>query len=134
MTGHLTEPTVVIPQLDDKYTRPLMAKMARLFREIGVMSEMRRFRSDLRLPAQARRLSRQAFRLYDQYLNYTTSQLQKQGWLMYCSQSCSACCCAMPAGVSVWELLVIYDQLQQGGQLERYFHAPMVCGSSGSGS
>jgi hypothetical protein len=45
---------LVIPQLDDHQTRPLMAKMARIFREIGALSEVKRFRQHLSLPEDSR--------------------------------------------------------------------------------
>ena len=121
MPEQFTDTTVSFPHLDDQVTRPLMAKMTRMFRHIGTMREVQRFRQDGCLPLRAGRLSLQAFRLYDQYLSYTTGQLQKKGWKMYCARGCAACCFAMPAGNSIWELLIIYDHLQQSGQLERFF-------------
>jgi Fe-S-cluster containining protein len=47
--------------------------------------------------------------------------LQKKGWQVYCAPGCAACCFSMPAGISNWEFLLIYDHLQQGGQLSRFF-------------
>lgn len=113
--------SIVIPQLDDHQSRPLMAKMARLFRQIGGLKEVERFRQDLTLPHEALRLSRRAYRLYDEYLNYGLRKLEKKGWQVYCAPGCAACCFSMPAGISNWEFLLIYDDLQQAGQLSRYF-------------
>ncbi|UCE81691.1 MAG: YkgJ family cysteine cluster protein [Deltaproteobacteria bacterium] len=113
--------SVIIPQLDDEQSRPLMAKMARIFRQIGAMGEMKRFSQNLRLPQEARRLSQRAYSLYDQYLAYVIGKLQKNGWRVYCDIGCAACCFAMPGGISNWEFLIIYDFLQQAGQLEKFF-------------
>ena len=112
---------VVIPQLDDHQSKPLMAKMARILNKINAMEELRRFQSHRKIPGMAQRLSHQALVLYDNYLAYTIGQLKKKGWKPYCSAGCAACCYAMPAGVSSWELVLIYDYLHQGGQLERFF-------------
>jgi Fe-S-cluster containining protein len=121
MLEKFQDTAVVIPQLDDNQSRPLMAKMARILKQINAMGEMRKFRSQLKLPAMARRLSKQGLVLYDNYLAYTIRQLEKKGWQAYCGSGCAACCYAMPAGISSWELVLIYDYLQQGGQLEKYF-------------
>jgi Fe-S-cluster containining protein len=112
---------VLIPQLDDEQSRPLMAKMARIFRQIAAMKEIKRFSQHLSLPLEARRLSQRAFKLYGQYLAYVIGKLRKKGWRVYCEPGCSACCFSMPGGVSTWELLLIYDQLQQAGQLGKFF-------------
>jgi Fe-S-cluster containining protein len=98
-----------------------MAKMARLFRQIGVIKEVKRFRQDLSLPREALRLSQRAYRLYDEYLVYALKKLQKKGWQVYCAPGCAACCFSMPAGIGNWELLLIYDRLQQSGELSRFF-------------
>jgi Fe-S-cluster containining protein len=98
-----------------------MAKMARLFRQIAAITEVKRFSQNLILPQEAKRLSRRAFQLYDQYLTYTIGKLQKQGWQMYCTRGCAACCFSMPAGISTWEFLLIYDHLMDAGQLGRFF-------------
>jgi len=98
-----------------------MAKLAGIFRQIAAMREVRRFRLDLSLPKKAELLHRKALRLYDQYLTYTVTQLQKEGWTLSCAQGCAACCFAMPAEVSSWELLMIYAHLQEMGRLERAF-------------
>ena len=113
--------TVLIPQLDDDQSRPLMAKMARIFRQICAMGEMKKFGQNLSLPLEAQRLSPRAFKLYDQYLSYVIGKLQKNGWRVYCKPGCAACCFAMPGGVSAWEFLIIYDDLQRAGQLEKFF-------------
>ncbi len=121
MPLQVSEFSIVIPQLDDHQSRPLMAKMARLFRQIGALNKVRLFRQNLGLPREAIRLSQRAFRLYDEYLNYSTGKLQKKGWRVYCGLGCAACCFNMPAGISNWEFLIIYDHIQQTGQLERFF-------------
>jgi len=118
---HVSDSSIVIPQLDDRQSRPLMAKMARIFREIGAMSEVKRFRQNLSLPKDTRRLSQRAFRLYDEYLVYIIGKMQKKGWRVYCGPGCAACCFNMPAGISNWEFLIIYDHIQQAGQLEKFF-------------
>ena len=41
ISGQQSDAALVIPQLDDHQSRPLMAKMARIFREIGAMSEVK---------------------------------------------------------------------------------------------
>ncbi len=115
------DPTIVVPQLDDPHSKPLMAKMARIFRQIGAMSKVKRFHQNLHLPQEARRLSLRAFRLYEQYLTYGIGKLQKKGWRVYCTRGCAACCFSMPAGVSAWEFILIYDHLLDSGQLERFF-------------
>jgi Fe-S-cluster containining protein len=115
------DPSIIIPQLDDHQSRPLMEKMARLFRQIGALKEVERFRQDLSLPYEAQRLSQRAYRLYDEYLVYALRKLQKKGWQIYCAPGCAACCFSMPAGISSWELLLIYDHLQQAGQLSIAF-------------
>jgi Fe-S-cluster containining protein len=116
---------VVVSHLDDPHTRPLMANVARLFREIAVMPEGRRFHRDLSLPEKARRLHRRALRLYDQYLAYAVGRLQKEGWKLSCTRGCAACCFAMPAEVSGWELLMIYAHLHGMGRLDRAFRKHM---------
>ncbi len=121
MPLQLSESSIVIPQLDDRQSRPLMAKMGRLFRQIGALNEVRLFRQNLGLPKEAIRLSQRAFRLYDDYLNYSIGKLQKKGWRVYCGPGCAACCFNMPAGISNWEFLILYDHIQQAGQLERFF-------------
>jgi len=98
-----------------------MAKMARLFRQIGGLKEVERFRQNLSLSHEALRLSQRAYRLYDEYLAYALRKLQKKGWQVYCAPGCAACCFSMPAGISNWEFLLIYDHLQQAGQLSRFF-------------
>ena len=113
--------SIVVPHLDDPQARPLMAKLAGIFRQIAAMREVRRFRLDLSLSKRAGRLHRKALQLYDQYLTYVVSRLQKEGWNLSCVQACAACCFAMPAEVSSWELLMIYAHLQEMGQLERAF-------------
>jgi len=118
---HVSDSSIVIPQLDDRQSRPLMAKMARIFREIAAMSEVKRFRQNLSLPKDTRRLSQRAFRLYDEYLVYIIGKMQKKGWRVYCGPGCAACCFNMPAGISNWEFLIIYDHIQQAGQLEKFF-------------
>lgn len=116
-----SDPSIIIPQLDDHQSRPLMAKMARLFRQIGALNEVERFRQNLSLPHEAARLSQRAYRLYDEYLAYALKKLHKKGWQVYCAPGCAACCFSMPAGISYWEFLLIYDHLQQNGQLSRFF-------------
>ena len=118
---HPSDPSITIPQLDDHQSRPLMAKMVRLLRELGGLKEIDRFRQNLRLPQEALRLSRRVFQLYDEYLGYVLKKLRGKGWQVYCVPGCSTCCCCMPAGVSNWEFLIIYDRLQQDGQLSRFF-------------
>ncbi len=118
---------VVIPQLDDHQSRPLMAKMARICRQIGAMGELKRFSQNLSLPLEAQRLSQRALHLYDQYLAYVIGKLQKKGWKVYCKSGCAACCFAMPGGISTWEFLLIYDHLQQAGQLEKSFRRNLEC-------
>jgi Fe-S-cluster containining protein len=113
--------SIVIPKLDDDQSRPLMEKMARLFRQIGAMHEVPLFSRNLGLPREAIRLSQHAFRLYDEYLNYSVGKLRKKGWRVYCGLGCAACCFNMPAGISNWEFLIIYDHIQRTGQLERFF-------------
>jgi len=98
-----------------------MAKMVRLFRQIGALNEVERFRQNLSLPHEAARLSQRAYRLYDEYLAYALKKLHKKGWQVYCAPGCAACCFSMPAGISYWESLLIYDHLQQNGQLSRFF-------------
>jgi Fe-S-cluster containining protein len=98
-----------------------MAKVAGIFRQIAAMGEVRRFRLNLSLPNKAGRLYRKALRLYDQYLTYIVTRLQKEGWNLSCVRACAACCFAMPAEVSSWELLMIYAHLQGTGRLERAF-------------
>lgn len=98
-----------------------MANVARLFREISVMPEMRRFHRDLSLPEKAGRLHRRALRLYDQYLAYAAARLRQEGWNLSCARGCAACCFAMPAEVSGWELLMIYAHLYETGRLDRAF-------------
>jgi len=98
-----------------------MAKLAGIFRQITAMREVRRFRLDLSLPNKALRLHRKALQLYDQYLTYVVTRLQREGWRLSCVQACAACCFAMPADVSSWELLMIYAHLQEIGRLERAF-------------
>jgi Fe-S-cluster containining protein len=120
-TGHSLGVSIVVPHLDDPQSRPLMAKLAGIFRQIAAMREVRRFRLDLSLPKKAELLHRKALRLYDQYLTYTVTQLQKEGWTLSCAQGCAACCFAMPADVSSWELLMIYAHLQEMGRVERAF-------------
>ena len=121
ISGQQSDAALVIPQLDDHQSRPLMVKMARIFREIGAMSEVKRFRQHLSLPEDTRRLSQRAFRLYDEYLVYTIGKVQKKGWRVYCGPGCAACCFNMPAGISNWEFLIIYDHIQQAGQLGKFF-------------
>ena len=116
-----SDPSIIIPQFDDHQSRPLMAKMARLLREIGALKETERFRQNLRLPQEVLRLSQRALRLYDEYLVYALKKLGKKGWQVYCAPGCAACCFNMPAGISNWEFLLIYDHLQQDGQLSRFF-------------
>ena len=113
--------SIIIPQLDDHQSRPLMAKMARLLRQIGGLKETERFRQHQSLPKEALRLSHRALRLYDAYLVYALKKLRAKGWQVYCSRGCAACCFSMPAGISNWEFLLIYDYLQQDGQLSRFF-------------
>ncbi len=98
-----------------------MAKMARIYLQIGTMSAIKRFSQGFRLPVESRRLSQQALHLYDHYLAYVIGKLQKKGWKVYCKSGCAACCFAMPAGISIWELLLLYDHIEQTGQLERFF-------------
>ena len=112
---------ITIPQLDDHQSRPLMAKMVRLLRQIGALKETERFRQDLRLSQEALALSKRALRLYDEYLSYALKELGKKGWQVYCSSGCADCCYNMPAGISNWEFLLIYDQIQRDGQLSRFF-------------
>jgi Fe-S-cluster containining protein len=121
ISGQQSDAALAIPQLDDHQSRPLMVKMARIFREIGAMSEVKRFRQHLGLPENARRLSQRAFRLYDEYLGYIIGKVHKKGWRVYCGPGCAACCFNMPAGISNWEFLIIYDHIQQTGQLEKFF-------------
>jgi Fe-S-cluster containining protein len=121
MPLQLSDSSIVIPQLDDRQSRPLMVKMARLFRQIGAIHAVKLFRQNLGLPREAMRLSQRGFRLYDEYLNYGIGKLQKMGWRLYCGYGCAACCFNMPAGISNWELLIIYDYVQQSGQLARFF-------------
>lgn len=104
-----------------------MAKIARMFLHIGTMVEVERFRETFCLPLEARELSRRALLLYDYYLEAAVGKLQRKGWRMYCSPGCAACCYAMPAGISSWELILIYDHLQQSGQLERFFRRNLEC-------
>jgi len=115
------EPAIRIPQLDDHHSRPLMAKIIGIFRQIGGTKGMRRFSQNLSLPREAQRLSQKAFRLYDEYLLYALRMLQKKGWRVYCSSGCAACCYSMPVGISNLEFLLIYDYLQHTGQLEKVF-------------
>ena len=121
MSRPSSDPSIIIPQLDDRQSRPLMAKMLRLLREIGALKETERFRQDLRLSQEALRLSKRAFRLYDEYLGYALKELGKKGWQAYCAPGCADCCFNMPAGISNWEFLIIYDYLQQDGQISRFF-------------
>ncbi|MEE9120225.1 MAG: YkgJ family cysteine cluster protein [Syntrophobacteria bacterium] len=121
ISGQQSDAALVIPQLDDHQSRPLMAKMARIFREIGAMSGVKRFRQSLSLPEDTRRFSQRAFRLYDEYLVYIIGKVQKKGWRVYCGPGCAACCFNMPAGISNWEFLIIYDHIQQTGQLAKFF-------------
>lgn len=116
-----SDPAIVVPQLDDHQSRPLMAKMTRLIRQIGAIHEVKLFHQNLGLPREVMRLSQRALRLYDEYLHYSISKLQKKGWRLYCGPGCAACCFNMPAGISNWEFLIIYDHIQQAGQLERFF-------------
>jgi Fe-S-cluster containining protein len=124
-----SEPTftsaVVISHLDDPQIRPLMANAARLFREIAIVPEVRRFCRNLSLPEKVRRLHRRALRLYDQYLVYAVARLQEEGWKLACTRGCAACCFAMPAEVSGWELLMIYAHLYGIGRLDRAFRKHM---------
>jgi Fe-S-cluster containining protein len=112
---------IVIPQLDDYHSKPLMGKVVGLFRQIGSARGVKRFRQNLNLPKEAQQLSRKAFRLYDEYLLYVLRGLQKKGWRVYCVSGCAACCFNMPAGISSLEFLLIYDYVQQTGQLEKFF-------------
>jgi Fe-S-cluster containining protein len=121
MTRSSPAPRIFIPQLDDHHSRPLMAKMVRLLRQIGALKETERFRQNLRLSQEALRLSQRALRLYDEYLGYALKELGKKGWQVYCAPGCAGCCFNMPAGISNWEFLIIYDHLQQNGQLSRFF-------------
>ena len=121
MVRTFPDSSIIIPQLDDHQSRPLMKKMARLFRQIGALKEVERFRQNLSLPYEAQRFSQQAYRLYDEYLVYALRKLQKKGWQVYCAPGCATCCFNMPAGISNWEFLLIYDHLQQSGQLSRSF-------------
>jgi hypothetical protein len=118
MTRSSPAPRIFIPQLDDHHSRPLMAKMVRLLRQIGALKETERFRQNLRLSQEALRLSQRALRLYDEYLGYALKELGKKGWQVYCAPGCAGCCFNMPAGISNWEFLIIYDHLQQNGQLQ----------------
>ena len=121
MSKQPLDASIIIQHLDDHQTRPLMAKMARIYRQIGAMSAIERFSQGFRLPVGARRLSQQALQLYNHYLAYVIGKLQKKGWKVYCKSGCAACCFAMPAGISTWELLLLYDHIEQTGQLERFF-------------
>jgi Fe-S-cluster containining protein len=114
-------PAIVIPQLDDYHSKPLMAKVVGLFRQIGCARGVKRFRQNLSLPKEAQQLSQKAFRLYDEYLVYVLRGLQKRGWRVYCASGCASCCFNMPVGISNLEFLLIYTYLQQIGQLERFF-------------
>jgi Fe-S-cluster containining protein len=121
MAEQRTDAGVSLPQVDDLQSRQLMAKMARLLRRIGSTVDGERFRRRRQLPLEARRLGRKTFELYDHYLTYTVGRLRKKGWKPHCCRGCAACCFAMPAGLSSWELLLLYDHLLQTGQLARFF-------------
>jgi len=120
-SGHSLGVSIVVSHLDDPQARRLMVKLAGIFRQIAAMREVRRFRLDLALPKKAGRLHRKALQLYDEYLTYVVTRLQKEGWNLSCVQACAACCFAMPAEVSSWELLMIYAHLQEMGGVERAF-------------
>jgi len=120
-SGHSLGVSIVVSHLDDPQARRLMVKLAGIFRQIAAMREVRRFRLDLALPKKAGRLHRKALQLYDEYLTYVVTRLQKEGWKLSCVQACAACCFAMPAEVSSWELLMIYAHLQEMGGVERAF-------------
>ena len=113
--------SITIPQLDDHQSRPLMAKMVSLLRQIGGLKETERFRQNLRLSQEALGLSQRVLRLYDEYLGYALKELGKKGWQVYCAPGCAECCYNMPAGISNWEFLIIYDHIQQDGLLSRLF-------------
>lgn len=116
-----SDTSIIIPQLDDHQSRPLMAKMARLVREIGALKETERFRQNLKLPREALRLSQRALRLYDAYLVYVLNKVREKGWQVYCAPGCAACCFSMPAGLSDWEFIIVYDYLQRNGSLAKFF-------------
>ena len=116
-----SDPSITIPQLDDHQSRPLMAKMVRLLRQIGGLMETERFRQNLRLSQELLGLSQRVLRLYDEYLGYALKELGKKGWQVYCAPGCAECCFNMPAGISNWEFLILYDHIQQDGQLSRFF-------------
>ncbi|MBW1981598.1 MAG: hypothetical protein JRJ12_10280 [Deltaproteobacteria bacterium] len=107
--------------LEDENSRNIMKRMAAALNELAGLEELGLFSRRLALPLRARSLSIRILRLYDQYILHAVTGMRKKGWLLSCGRSCSSCCFEMVAGVSQWELLLIYDQMKLVGQSSRLF-------------
>jgi Fe-S-cluster containining protein len=73
------------------------------------------------LPRQFIKLFEKAIDLYDELVQFLLGHLHREGFAIQCSPGCIHCCCHMPIGVTVPELIYLYRGMHQSGLFPKFF-------------
>lgn len=113
---HLEDPPADVGDVVAAYqckVELLLLEVARLSGDV----EWRRARS---LPAAWLHLFRKALDLYDESTRFFLGYLRRCGYSVACQQGCSHCCRQMPSGVSIAELLYLYQGMWERAGVSRW--------------
>ncbi len=96
-------------------------KMARYLFEIARMEGLEDLGLRGALPLRVLRRYVTVMHLYDELTKILIGQLRRQGITIRCKRACTWCCCHMPAGLSVIELVYLYHGMHRSKIVSRSF-------------
>lgn len=98
------------------------------------------------LPRQFIKFFEKALDLYDELVQFLLGHLHREGFSIQCAPGCIHCCCHMPIGVTLPELIYLYHGMHQSERFAKFFrrcleadeawreilkaHACMQCGGA----
>lgn len=105
----------------DDLSQQLARKMARWLFEVRCIPDIERFKESLCLPSDTKVFFNKAVNAYQEYLRYKLNQLKEKGRFPSCSPGCAHCCYFMPAGLSAFEIVALYEAMWHENILARTF-------------
>jgi len=115
---------IEMDHLPHEVTRQVVScqnKMARYLFDISCLKGIDECGATRRIPPDFFRTYQKALTLYDESVQFLLGYLHRQGFTVQCTEGCAHCCCHMPSGISIIELLYLYHGMHRSGAFPVYF-------------